>query len=104
MYEDQEVAKWRKKKGRQSKIERRADHKHNYAPAISVKAEWSCAYNGEPHFYSRGFYCTECMKWKCGRCLWRLQDRVAWDAAHPDAVYVKLNEDHSCVVDFIKKI
>ena len=95
MYEDQEVAKWRKKKSRQSKIKRRADHKHNYAPAL---------YIGFQDYVCRGFYCTECMRWKSETFLWRLSDREAWDAAHPDAVYVKLNEDHSRVIDFIKKL
>ena len=104
MYEDQEIPKWRKKKRRQSDAHRRADHKHNYAPAISVKAEWDCKYHGNPMYHSRGFYCIECMRWKSEAFLWSKESRESWDAAHPNAVYVKLNDDHSRVIDFIKKL
>lgn len=96
MYEDQEVAKWRKKKGRQSKVERRADHKHNYAPAYKIL--------GDKENAVRGFYCTVCKKWKPGPWFWKAEDRAAWDAAHSNAVYVVMKEDKCCVVDFYKKI
>ena len=96
MYEDQEVAKWRKKRSRQSKVERRSDHKHNYAPA--------CRVIGDEAYKLYGFYCTTCMKWKSGPWLYKAEDRSAWEAAHPNMVYVKLNSDHTHVIDFIKKL
>ena len=96
MYEDQEVAKWRKKRPRQSKANRRSDHKHIYAPAYKV----ILGREGKV----RGYYCPVCGKWKSSLWFWSAEDRAAWDAAHPDAVYVTIIEGKCRAIDFIKKI
>lgn len=95
---DNEIPKYRKKKGRKSQAARRSDHKHNYLPAkLNTYYSWMTK-----TFITRGYYCSICGKWKQAELHWNTNQAEEWDKRHPEAPIVSLTPDHSSIVDFQK--